>query len=135
MPTPEQIARRERFNRLLTKWRTALPSEKPQIQADLSEMVNALLAVLAKRKKFSRSEECWLSSRAMIMAPGLVRSAENADPAGTSGFDRFAAQGTALSALIAFASWWKKPSPPRGSGNLRNTSGPISAPLSFLFRL
>jgi hypothetical protein len=47
--------------------------------------------------------ECWLSSHATIMAPGLVRSAENADPADTSGFDRFAAQGTALSALIAFA--------------------------------
>ncbi len=45
-------------------------------------MVNALLAVLAKRKKFSRSEECWLSSRATIMAPGLVRSAENAGSGG-----------------------------------------------------
>jgi hypothetical protein len=48
-------------------------------------------------------EECWLSSHATIVAPGLVRSVENADQADTSGFDRFAAQGTALSALIAFA--------------------------------
>jgi hypothetical protein len=47
--------------------------------------------------------ECWPSSHATIVAPGLVRSAENADPADTSGFDRFAAQGTALSALIVFA--------------------------------
>jgi hypothetical protein len=50
-----------------------------------------------------RSEQCWLSSHAPIMARGLVRSVENADPADTSGFDRFAAQGTTLSALIAFA--------------------------------
>jgi hypothetical protein len=37
------------------------------------------------------------------MARELVRSVENADPADTSGFDRFAAQGTTLFALIAFA--------------------------------
>jgi hypothetical protein len=49
------------------------------------------------------SEECWPSSHATTVAPGLVRSAGNADPADTSGFGRFAAQGTALSALIAFA--------------------------------
>jgi|GEM_PF-4016813 len=48
------------------------------------------------------------------MARGLVRSVENADPADTSGFDRSAAQGTTLSALIAFAGLWKKPSPPWG---------------------
>jgi hypothetical protein len=41
----------------------------------------------------SWERECWLSSHATIVAPGLVRSAENADPADISGFDRFAAQG------------------------------------------
>ena len=46
------------------------------------------------------------------MARGLVRSVESADQANTSEFDRFAAQGATLSALIAFAGWWKKPSPP-----------------------
>src|SRR5579864_5785170 len=59
-----------------------------------------------------RSEQCWLSSHAPIVARGLVRSVESADQANTSEFDRFAAQGTTLSALIAFAGWWKKPSPP-----------------------
>jgi hypothetical protein len=57
---------------------------------------------------------CCLSSHAVIVAPGLVRSAENADLADTSGFDRFAALGIMLSALIAFVGWWTKPSPPRG---------------------
>jgi hypothetical protein len=57
---------------------------------------------------------CCLSSHAAIVVPGLVRSAENADLADTSGFDRFAALGIMLSALIAFVGWWTKPSPPRG---------------------
>jgi hypothetical protein len=58
-----------------------------------------------------------------------VRSAENADPVDTSGFDRFAAQGTALSALITFAGWWKKPSPPWGNEPREKANSPISAPL------
>jgi hypothetical protein len=57
---------------------------------------------------------CCLSSHPTIVAPGLVRSAENADLEDTSGFDRFAALGIMLSALIAFAGWWTKLSPPRG---------------------
>ena len=51
----------------------------------------------------ARSENGWLSSHATIVALGLVRSVENADPADTSGFDRFAAQGTALSRGFACA--------------------------------
>jgi hypothetical protein len=57
---------------------------------------------------------CCLSSHATIVAPGLVRSAENADLADTSEFDRFAALGIMLFALIAFARWWTKLSPSRG---------------------
>jgi hypothetical protein len=56
---------------------------------------------------------CCLSSHATIVAPGLVRSAENANLADTSEFDRFAALGIMLSAHIAFARWWTKLSPPR----------------------
>jgi hypothetical protein len=44
----------------------------------------------------------------MTSVPGRVRCANNADPADTSGFDRCAAQGIALSAIIAFAGYWKK---------------------------
>jgi hypothetical protein len=38
-PTPEQIAWRERFDELLSKWGTALPSEKLQIEGELSDLV------------------------------------------------------------------------------------------------
>jgi hypothetical protein len=50
-PTPEQIAWRERFDELLTKWRTGLPSEKLQIQVELSDLVTELIAS-ALGKKF-----------------------------------------------------------------------------------
>jgi hypothetical protein len=43
--------------------------------------------------------------------PGV--SVRDADLADTSGFDRVAALGIMLSALIAFAGWWTKLSPPR----------------------
>src|SRR6202158_6239808 len=80
-------------------WRKS-PQRIRQTGPTLTGPTNTLL-VLTYLSSWER--ECWLSSHATIVALGLVKSAENADPADTSGFDRFAAQGTALSALIAFA--------------------------------
>jgi hypothetical protein len=60
----------------------------------------------------------------MTSVPGRARSANSADPADTSGFDRLAAQDIALSALIAFAGYWRK----RAVANVGEAipSGPIA---------
>ena len=71
----------------------------------------------------------------MTSVPGRVRCANNADPADTSGFDRLAAQATALSALVAFADYWKKKSsPPWGKRTSRNIEGPNWRPAAVFSR-